>query len=356
LLCGIGGGLDLSSVVKHGPAGVDLFMVLSGFCLFWPLTAKEAVDWSWQAYALKRVRRILPAYYGALCYSILLPILLVGAVRFLGWHANVQPVPSLRQILTHVFLVHSLFRDTWNGISGAFWSMGLEAQFYVVFPGVVYAWNKYGISAIVGVAGASLLFRVITGQLMMGGDPLDHFLLSITFLGRWMQFAAGMAAALVVRRAYAQCSLYTPGLGVALVVGGMALSWLGLCSGVAEDVFQPWRDLILAVSYAALLIGVCISPKYVRAPLLTGPLPWVGKVSYSFFLIHQPTSWYFMELTRKKFNVHGANQVWLGYSIGLVVTLLFASIYYRLLEKPFLGVLRPLRTTTPSRPVPENVG
>ena len=74
---------DLFAPIHHGPAGVDVFMVLSGFCLFWPLTRNPSA-FDWKQYAVKRARRILPAYYGAMAYAILVPVLLVFIVRLAG--------------------------------------------------------------------------------------------------------------------------------------------------------------------------------------------------------------------------------------------------------------------------------
>ncbi len=342
---------DLLLPMQHGPAGVDLFMVLSGFCLFWPLSSASPAPWNWKEYARRRAWRILPAYYGAIAYSILLPGTLVAFVRMLGWVAKPQLVPDLWQILTHLFFIHTLFRETWDGITGAFWSMGLEAQFYVVFPGLVWAWRRYGVWMIVGAAVASLVFRICVGQLMSGGDPITHFLVSITFLGRWMQFASGMAAALWLRFLLDRKAASVLSEGLVLCATGLFVSLMAFHSSVATKVFMPWRDMLLALGYGLLLTGVCLLPPAFKSVLLKGPLLWTGRISYSFFLTHQPTSWYLMELLRKKFGITGLSQVLVGYSLGLVVTLLFAACFYQLLERPFLGSAKRKRESFSMSPV-----
>jgi peptidoglycan/LPS O-acetylase OafA/YrhL len=326
---------DLFAPIHHGPAGVDVFMVLSGFCLFWPLTKDQSV-FDWKEYALKRARRILPAYYGAMAYAILTPILLVCIVRLAGWQANPQPIPSLRQILTHLFLIHTLFRDTWDGITGAFWSMGLEMQFYVAFPFLVWAWKRIGIRAIAYAALASLVFRICIGVFPSQGDSINNFLLSITFLGRWMQFAAGMAAALWVRHSLDARAEFSPKYW-GLLASVSAL--LGLSGLIAPSISQgpvPLRDFLLASGSAGTLACLCTAPHWLKSPLLHGPLPFLGRISYSFFLIHQPTSFYAMEFFRKKLGFSGAPLVLLGYSAGLLITGLCSAAFYSIFEKPFL--------------------
>jgi peptidoglycan/LPS O-acetylase OafA/YrhL len=329
---------DLFWLVHHGPVGVDIFMVLSGFCLFWPLT-KRPFEFEWKQYAFRRIRRILPAYYAAIAYAILTPVALVLFVRMAGWEANSQPVPSLRQVIFHLFFIHTLFPDTWNGITGAFWSMGLEAQFYVVFPLLAWAWKRIGIRAIAYAALTSVFFRIVVSLLQGDADSIESFLLSITFLGRWMQFAAGMGAALWVRHTLSGTPIQiTPMQWCSLAAISGAIEILGL---VAPSITQgpvPLRDILLSTGTAGLLASLCTAPAWLKFPLTRGPLPYLGKISYSFFLIHQPTAWYAMEFFRKKLGLSGANLVLLGYTAGLVVTALCASVFYHFFERPFLKV------------------
>jgi peptidoglycan/LPS O-acetylase OafA/YrhL len=341
---------DLFAPVHHGPAGVDVFMVLSGFCLFWPLTKSQSA-FDWKAYAAKRARRILPAYYGAMAYAILLPVLLVFTVRLAGWQANSQPIPSLRQIVSHLFLIHTLFQDTWDGITGAFWSMGLEAQFYVAFPFLAWAWSRIGVRAIAYAALASLVFRIGVGLFPNEGSSINPFLLSITFLGRWMQFAAGMAAALWVRHTLDA----RRGISLTQWTCLTALSvLLGLTGLVAPAITQgpvPLRDILLATGSAGLLASLCTAPNRFKSPLLRGPLPSLGGISYSFFLIHQPTSFYAMEFFRKKLGFSGAPLVLLGLSAGLLITTICSAVFYSIFEKPFLSTAKktPLPYPLPCR-------
>ena len=329
---------DAFAVMRHGPAGVDLFMVLSGFCLFWPLVngSQSALRWNWRGYAMRRVTRILPPYYGAILYSLLLPNALVILVRGMGWDVHVQALPSAWQVVSHILFIHTFFAETWAGVTGAFWSMGLEAQFYAVFPVLVWAWRRVGVWTIVAAAGASLLYRLITGFCMEGGDPLSQFLVSITFLGRWMQFAGGMAAALYVGKCVAASRPTSALSQIALGCTGVLCVRAGLSEFVYARLDMPWRDVFLALGYSCTLAALCLASAPVKALFQRGILPKFGRISYSFFLIHQPTSWYLMELFHKKFGVSGINQVLLGYTAGLLVTLLFSWSFFQLFERPFI--------------------
>jgi peptidoglycan/LPS O-acetylase OafA/YrhL len=340
---------DAFAPVHHGPAGVDVFMVLSGFCLFWPLTNNPNA-FNWRSYALKRARRILPAYYGAIAYAILVPVTLVPIVRLAGWQANFQPVPSLRQIVSHLFLIHTLFRDTWDGITGAFWSMGLEAQFYLVFPFLALAWKHLGVRAVAYAALASVAFRIGVGVFQTDSTSIESFLLSITFLGRWMQFAAGMAAALWVRHQVNRPSRRLSAIDwTALTGASLILELAGLLApSIVSQGPVPLRDILLATGSAGLLSSLCTAPHWIKSPFIRGPLPYLGRISYSFFLIHQPTSWYAMEFFRKKLGFSGERLVLVGYSAGFLATIFCASAFYRFFEKPFLNETAAPRENAPA--------
>src|SRR4051812_38861600 len=51
--------------VRHLAGGVDIFIVLSGFCLFLPVTASPD-RFSARRFFRQRARRIVPAYYASM--------------------------------------------------------------------------------------------------------------------------------------------------------------------------------------------------------------------------------------------------------------------------------------------------
>ncbi len=57
----------LSKIFILGASGVDLFLVLSGFCLFWPLVRhnSEVAPLRFKEYFRRRIRRICPPFYFA---------------------------------------------------------------------------------------------------------------------------------------------------------------------------------------------------------------------------------------------------------------------------------------------------
>src|SRR5262249_33769743 len=104
--------------------GVQLFFTLSGFLLFRPYIAamfngKQLP--SARRFYWKRALRILPAYWVAL--AILL---------YFSW--PIAKDPQWLNALTHVLFIHDMFPRYNRDIDGPFWTLAVEAQFYLLMP------------------------------------------------------------------------------------------------------------------------------------------------------------------------------------------------------------------------------
>ncbi len=341
--------VSFGSLLSGFPAGVDLFMVLSGFCLFWPLAKNPAAanGWSPAIFGWRRIRRIVPPYYAAILYVTLLPNALVVLYRLLGQQAKWQPMAEGWHYVTHLLFLHTLFPASWASIQGAFWSLGLEAQFYLAFPLVVAGYARLGIRVVWFMAGASILYR-IGAILYTQSSPWDvQFVASVFFLGRWMQFGAGMLAAWAVARGLpARLSGGWAGTGM------LSLALAAYFSGLANAAhFSPLRDLLLAAGFGAGIVALCGTATPFRHLFDNRVARGLGVISYSVFLIHQNTLFYLSELFKKVLHLEGPSRFALLMTLGLAFILGLALIFFRFFERPFL---QPVHTRSiPEQPTPD---
>jgi peptidoglycan/LPS O-acetylase OafA/YrhL len=185
-----------------GRAGVDLFLVLTGFCLFLPLIRQgdgSIRPLDLREYVRRRARRILPPYYAAL----LIAIVVCGLVYcFAGPSWLGQPFQTLfpwrpasvLDVAMHLMLAHGFNNHTAHGIEGAFWTLSLEAQFYTLFP--LLAWvarREYITLAVLITILTSLSYRYMMHE--------NHPVVLLRFVGdeicvsRLAEFGLGMLAA-----------------------------------------------------------------------------------------------------------------------------------------------------------------
>ena len=330
-------GISFGAIINGFPAGVDLFMVLSGFCLFWPLVSKPGLlnNWKTGDFAVRRIRRIFPPYLASMVIVSLLPNTLVCIFKLAHLQAKWQQFPSLWQYATHLTFTHTLFPGTWDGIQGAYWSLALEAQLYVVFPLVIWGFRRMGMNVLLPMVLMSLVYRGIGAVILKDAGWTVNFLYSVTFLGRWMEFAAGMLAAwIVVRRRNSPLSAFQ---GTMLCIAA-ALNYSVAVSHLFPefDLFSL-REVLLSLSFGSLAVAMCASRTSLRAVLENRVMVFLGLISYSIFLLHQNTMYYFGEMLKKVLHFGDLTRFEILITIGFALTISFSYAFYRVFEHPFVS-------------------
>ncbi len=315
----------LVRLIGFGGAGVDLFIVLSGFCLTLPILRPgaeplRAIDV--RGFFRRRAYRLLPAYYAAV--ALVMGIELVPAIRA----ALVPRDLTWADAVTHLTLTFPWHRETIAAVNGSLWSIPLEATLYLGFPLLVWLGRRHGIRSVLVLTGAVavawwLITLVVTLPTAGGWLPQpDKYLPA-----RWVQFALGMYAATLVRG--------TPHpRGRVLAVWGCAL---GLPAGLYG--YAAGLELSRTLGFGALGLGLLVLLARTPEQFFTrGPLAWLtglGTISYSFYLLHQPvilllSGWgHSLELP-----VLPLFAVAMATSGPLTVAL--AGAFYRGIERPFL--------------------
>jgi len=115
-----------------GAHGVDLFFVISGFCLAYPylgrLRKTGALAFDAAEFGARRLVRILPPYYLAIA---------IFAIVFsaLGLHSpGLTPLALVQQVF---FLDKDL-----SYLSNVFWTLAVELRWYVAFPFLLYTYSR----------------------------------------------------------------------------------------------------------------------------------------------------------------------------------------------------------------------
>ncbi len=233
----------------YGRFAVVVFIVLSGFSL---ALSPARHGWRLDAisrFAQRRARRILPAYWAALAFSL--------AVAWLIVPQPGQGVPDGKSVLVNGLLVQNIVAA--HSPNAAFWSMAVEAQLYLLFPLLLLMVRRWG--AVAMVATVTLVVAAV-GIFGPHVSRLDTFVIqSPPDLAAL--FAVGILTAGIVGASPARRSWPWAWLALAAAVPVLATIWWQGSVWTLDHLF--WVDLALGPAIACLLAGLATGRP---APLL----------------------------------------------------------------------------------------
>jgi peptidoglycan/LPS O-acetylase OafA/YrhL len=294
-------------ILVNGQAAVDIFFVLSGFVLAIPLTKNYQP--SYWSFTIKRFCRIYIPFAVVLmvvatAYTIIPTDHSSTASRWMNetWAAVKQAY-----LLPHLLMTGNL-QDM--ALDPVMWTLVHEMRIALILPLLFFLIRKRGALQTVG---ACLIISVLFSLRMssIGGSWLStfHFL--------WM-FAAGSALAFY-RAPLAQYSNHG-----ALTRG---FFWLLALALLIIPFDRVWADFLIGTG-ACLTIFLCL-PKCEITRLLVSPIPlWLGRVSYSLYLIHLPILIIAMTANLGISNLASA------FLLTFVATLISAEVTFRTVESP----------------------
>ncbi|HVE48480.1 MAG TPA: acyltransferase [Casimicrobiaceae bacterium] len=342
--------LDLTPLASAGWAGVDVFYVLSGF-LLWQVFD----DWSGgratlplARYAKRRALRILPPYYAQVAL-----LALVGAMT--TW---VEP-PSAPALVTQLTLTQSFSYDYFQAVNNVWWTLSIEAQFYVLLPLLAWAIKRVGWTAVV-VAGliTMLAWRVGAYHAYANAPIIERVWILEQLPGRIDQFLFGMLASHVARSPNHRAARLretiqrTVSLRRAMVLfGPIALIALAYLLHVNDFFLRYWAGhpwlyawhTVSGIAVAASLLALTQRPYGTSSTAVSRSLVAFGTISYSFYLWHEILLRWLGTWLKSSVGEATLGALTLNFALGFPIALVVAYTWYAAFERPFLRARARLR-------------
>ena len=311
--------------LPSGYLGVDIFFVISGLVITTSLIKRPVTSFRDEllSFYARRIKRLLPAMIVCVVVTSVLVCLFDPA-----------PGVSLQTGLTALFgasnlYLYSLSTDYFapstelNTFTHT-WSLGVEEQFYLLYPLLLWLagfWHPEHVNGKARIRNSLILLLFLTTISLIGflafheSQPSAvYFLMPLRF---W-ELGSGCILALLADRAI----VHAP------AAWALPSSWFSL-TGLLLLFFLPEQQARLATVGATMLTGVLItSLRSESTPyrLLSHPVAvGLGVMSYSLYLWH----WSVLSLSRWTIGIH----IW-SLPIQIALILILSIISYRYVEKP----------------------
>lgn len=360
----------LDAVFATAGFGMTCFFVLSGFVI-----AYNYLDFGWMQQPLKST-----AHFVFLRFSRLYPALLVfiGLLVMVRWTS--EPYANGFGLWTAIHLVSAqswlpfklngalpdanIFHVSWS-ISTEFMLYLMFALFMVLLGLIIRFWGAIGVTVLLGLLGLYLvsLFELARSdsaseafvrylravvELPRPFEPLNEaewkrwfFYLSPYF--RVVEFALGIAAALVVTKGRAILTEYRRAFRLAATVGALGLFVWYLLPLILPSNLQPARlyhYFMPPIFFALILANSDDDDSLTNRLLSSSPLVFAGEISYSLYLFHPLSPRIGIVWPERAFDVHLLPVLVLNMVVTGGCAMVFAFGMYTLVEMPAQRKLR----------------
>jgi peptidoglycan/LPS O-acetylase OafA/YrhL len=311
---------------RFGWVGVDIFFVLSGFLITGILLKAKTSTTYYRNFYARRILRIWPVYFTIL-------FLVLGVIPLV--RPNTHDHPEIGFWAFALFVQNLFPLGKLGRALGPTWSLGVEEQFYLIWPFVVARFTSKGLFRLLVLAIAvSPLIRMLVVRI--GGDPMYAY--TATFC-RLDGLAAGAALSITLTEGWLSHPMMKRISSFLMLVSlPLIIIYFSGQSGVGLD--SPWIFSLLA-AFATATVSFALLPgaSYLKTVLNLRPLQFIGKISYGLYLWHTLV-YLFLEksfLYRVlRFQHHRSLSMFAVGTLEVAAAICVATASWYLLEQPCL--------------------
>lgn len=338
-----------------GHQAVIFFFLLSGFVLSLPYVAGH--PYGYKKFLIRRLCRLYPTYIAAVAFGLVMRLLVNRVPISNLWSRPIGIIP----ILQHVVLIDQFHQQYFDPVV---WSLVMEMRIALVFPLLIWF-----------VLRVNWRWTLLAGVLLSISGIYLHVMYqnSISFFTNYfdtahyaLMFITG--AILAKHRTdlieYFQfrhviTRLFWGVVAFVIYTWGNPVGWSE--GGLAGDLVSDWFTMLAAGYFIIAALGSV----WLRAFLHWRPILFVGRVSYSLYLVHLVVLLTLMNLAIDPLSVEYPGAVSTYYvspywvlAGTVVISLCLAALSYRYIELPsihlgrYLTRMREYKKTADRRSLP----
>lgn len=320
-----------------GQLGVDLFFVLSGFLITYLLLAEKkalgTIDFG--AFYLRRALRIWPLYYALVVLSLfVLPH--IGLLYFpvltplVGEHMATK-------VLLYALILPNVVKELYPAVPyvSPAWSIGVEEQFYLLWPVVVYFSRRYLrnfllLAAVVLIAMQLSWALTAPWRHILPINDLTTFIKNfLTFFRIQCMAIGGVYAVLLFQQKTAILRVLTarPTQLVVLLLLPILI--------VRGQTVPYFTHELYAVLFGVLVLNLALTESSLVS-LRTPWLDYLGRISYGLYMLHSVAVVFAIQVMAGVGTAGGLVNHAGVYVVTIALSIALAAASYQWLENPFL--------------------
>ncbi len=306
----------LNLLFVDAQSAVSLFFVLSGFLITYLLLKESAAHGNINItkFYIRRALRIWPLYYAVAALGFIgLPVVLS-----LPW--PVDWISPGKVFLSLIFLPN-LVLPIGAGPLGHLWSIGVEEQFYLIWPWVVKQSPLRFLKIVFGIIAVKVLIAPAIS--LIQHDAVS----SLYHNWRFESMAIGALGAYLYFHNHPVLNwIYSPWT--------QAASWAGVIVLLIVNLEQSFVSILsISVLYLVFILNLATNPKaWWRADYRISSA--LGRMSYGVYLFHYPVIYAAVILLRQSAWFHEYSSIF--YVVVILVTISLAILSFYWFESPFL--------------------
>jgi peptidoglycan/LPS O-acetylase OafA/YrhL len=278
------------ALFEGGFVGVDVFFVISGYLITSIIKQKyENQDFKLSDFYTRRIRRLLPPLIATIAATLFGAALIMTPYDMVSFSRSA--VAALFSLSNIIFYLESGYWDTASELKPLLhtWSLGVEEQFYVFWPALII--GLLSIRRFVGFGTSLALITVLGAVLCIWFTGVDQSAAFYLLPFRVFQFAAGallIPLASSLQHGRANLPNLTPNLAFWV---GLSCILISVVTMNSETVFPGYAVLLPTLGAALVLLSGALQGQLhapARALMQNRLSIWLGRVSYSMYLVHWP--------------------------------------------------------------------
>lgn len=281
----------LEGFVRYGFVFVDMLILLSAFCNFYPYARSILLQEPWpdaKTFYKKRAMRIVPSYY--LSLFVMVVVLVAEGIPLTNFF--------WKDFWAHIFFVGPLFADSYlsRHFNGVLWTVQIEVLYYIVLPWLAKLFRRWPVITCVGlwacgIGSAGYIVSEKADMIRVYGNQIA------TFAGCYANGMLLCMLYIILKRMPAENTCIQKGLPNKYIqlaaTGVLIVCVVHLCRMFDElgrgelQVVQLQQRFELSLVFSAFILALPFAWQWVQLLFANKVMKWIAGISYNLYIWHQ---------------------------------------------------------------------